>query len=144
MKTYHYSQLVNFPDIDISGALYHGRYLDYYDRARQTILKENGISFAQMFEDKVALIIGEFKLRFQKPIVFENEIHIYSKISKVGSKTIGIEQVMKTSHNPQDSYDSIVESGDWSNLAEFTVICVDLLKMKAVTLPDNIKAILTK
>ena len=137
-KTYYFSQEVNFPDIDLGGGMYHGRYLDYYDRARQKILTDNGISFGKMLKEKTALVVAEMNLQFKKPIFFEDRVYIYSKIISRRDKSLQIEQIITTEEPDQVGNEP---PKSWNNKATFTIVCADLVTKRATSFPEYMEPI---
>lgn len=138
-NVYHYTELVNFPDIDLGGVLYHGRYLDYYDRARQNVLRQNNLSFADLFKQNIGLVVGEMQVRFVKPVAFEDRIHIYSSIVSRRSKTVEFKQAMaKQEIAGITDMDVLANHKNCINVASFTVICIDLKRMRAMPFPEEL------
>ncbi len=139
----HYDhQAVNFPDIDAGGVMFHGRYLDYYDRARHQFFLSHGINLLELLIAKTALIVVDVNLRYMRPVMLLDQLHIYSQAVKLSGKCLQFTQVVHTTKqiDPTD-FTSISESQDANNLLTVKLISVDIGKKKAVELPDMIKNI---
>ncbi len=134
-QTHYFCQPANFPDIDLGGGLYHGRYLDYYDRARQQILTDYGLSYADLFRQNIALVVGEMTLRYTKPIKFGDTVHIYTTAFDLHSKTIKFKQIMTKEKAPITDIKIIESEKMCVNSATFTMVCVDLSVEKSMPVP---------
>jgi acyl-CoA thioester hydrolase len=96
-RTYHFHERVHFPDIDAGGAMYHGRYLDYFDKARQAMLREHGVDHNDLIKSGYALVVVEANLRYFKPVRLGDTLHIYSRLVRKSDKVAIVEQLLTTS-----------------------------------------------
>jgi acyl-CoA thioester hydrolase len=145
-RIYHYSQQVNFPDIDLGGGMYHGRYLDYLDRARQSILNEHGLSFGALLKSGIALVVVDASLKYLRPVFFEDQIHIYSRIVDRTSKSLTVEQITTKQAVGQDVLKDapLSELPERINAATIKIVCVDLKTHRAMAFPDFLETIFSQ
>ncbi|MBM4253512.1 MAG: acyl-CoA thioesterase [Deltaproteobacteria bacterium] len=95
-RTYYFQERVHFPDIDAGGAMYHGRYLDYFDKARQSMLRAHGVDHNDLIKAGYALVVVEAHLRYFKPVRLGDTLHIYSRLVRKSDKVAIVEQLLTT------------------------------------------------
>lgn len=77
------------------GVVHHASYLHYLENARIEWLRENGLSYAKMQEDKVHLPVIEINIRYRKPCRFDDVIEIIATPSMSGMRMIFDYQIKK-------------------------------------------------
>ena len=138
---FHYSQPVYFSDVDIGGVLYHPRYLDYYDRARNAAIKEKGISYLEFIRSGYALVVADAHIKYLRSVSFEQEIHIYSRFLKISNRSVTAEQIMSTQIlAPAELDDAFATKKHLINYLTVVWVCVKLNEMKSCTIPEEVKA----
>jgi YbgC/YbaW family acyl-CoA thioester hydrolase len=137
-----YSQPVNFPDIDAGGGMFHGRYLDYYDRARHSFFLSHGINLHALLLSDIALVVVEANVRYARPILLLDELYIYSEAKKSSTKCVMFSQVMFTaSADDIPDLKGITDSSKAKNIASISLVSVNLKNKKVVSLPEAIQDI---
>ena len=136
-KTYVFTEKVHFPDIDFGGGMYHAKYFDYFDKARQALLEENGILFGDMLSSGYALVLVEANIRYLKPAILGDRIYIYTRIISNTNKSIKVEQAMFNKNMTGTLKDiDFPEPDDALSVALITLVGVDLKSKKASNMPE--------
>ncbi len=138
MQTYYWQERADFADIDFGGGLYHGRYFNYFDRARQNILREHGVSFGQLLSRNVALVVVEANIRYMRPVRFEDHVHIYSRMIAHTKKSVTFDQLIAASQQPNAEEMNFDEVADRVNRAVIKLVCVDLKSQRPINFPDEL------
>lgn len=94
-KTQSIKIRIPFYDTDAMGVVHHASYLHYLENARIEWLRENGLSYAKMQEDKVHLPVIEINIRYRKPCRFDDVIEIIATPSMSGMRMIFDYQIKK-------------------------------------------------
>jgi len=140
MWTHLFREPVHFPDIDHGGGMYHGRYLDYLDKARQALLRHHGVSFNDLIKSGYALVVVEANLRFFKPVLLEDTLYIYSRLNNYTDKSIGVDHLIANhALADEDLAKPFAEVSDRMHFAAIKLVGVDLKTKRAASLPSNLK-----
>jgi acyl-CoA thioester hydrolase len=107
------------------GVVYHGKYLEYLDVARTEFFREAGYSYKKLEDAGIGLVVTHVKMKFRMSAFYDEVITIECKLGKIESATVCFKYCIFS---------------DDKLLVEATVklIAADLIKKKAVRLPDNI------
>ena len=132
-KTFEYKQPVYFSDVDMGGVLYHARYFDYCDRARQGALAELGFSFRDMLSMNVGIAVAGAKVSFKRPVYFGDEVLIRSRLKEMSGAVFVIHQ-------------EVFESLEVSNYEnprprshlEVQLVFIDLTSKKKTSIPADL------
>lgn len=68
--------LVRYSDTDQMGFVHHSNYLRYFEIARLEWLKELGISYKKMEEEKLLLPVAGAHINFLRPCYFEDQLRV--------------------------------------------------------------------
>ncbi len=140
---HHFKQTVNFPDIDAGGGMFHGRYLDYYDRARYDYFLGHGINLHELLLSGTALVVVEANARYLKPILLTDTLHIYSSPVLVGTKCIKFSQAMCTDIPGEfKTVQALIDAKYPKNFVEVSLVSVNLHEKKAISMPQSIMSAL--
>ena len=140
-RTYYFKERVHFPDIDAGGAMYHGRYLDYFDKARQAMLIGHGIDHNDLIKNGYALVVVEANLRYFKPVRLGDTLNIYSRLVRKSDKVAIVEQLLTTT--PLRDEDLAMPFSDVTSrvhLAKVHLVGVDLKLQKSSKFPAELGA----
>jgi acyl-CoA thioester hydrolase len=138
VKIHHYKQYVNFSDVDMGGGLYHPRYLDYFDRARMSALRDNGIYFGELIHSGFALVVASLSIDYIRPSFFEEELHIYTVVRELSSKSIKVEQIITTKELSDIDHD-LKNKSDIKSRVNVVLVCVSLGDKKSCNMPMHLK-----
>lgn len=90
---------VYYEDTDAAGVVYHANYLRFAERARTDWLRQLGYEQNQLMKD-YGMIFPVFKLdiRYLKPAVLDDYLHIHTKLLELKHVTMRFEQLICCRH----------------------------------------------
>lgn len=83
MKSHSSFVKVRYSETDQMGVVHHGNYAQYLELARIEWLEKLGISYKVMEENGMMLPVYELYFKFLKPAVFDDELHIKTRLKKL-------------------------------------------------------------
>lgn len=94
---------VYFADTDFSGVVYHGRYLEFFERGRSEFLRVSGIHHTELAKgvngEKLVWIVRKMEIDFRKPAHIDDVLLIETKIVKLGGARIVMGQNISCADN---------------------------------------------
>ena len=69
-----------YGETDQMGIIYHGNYFLWYEVARTTFLKEQGLSYRSMEEMGVLLPVIEVSCQYRKSALYDDDLEVFSSI----------------------------------------------------------------
>lgn len=124
---------VIYGDTDKMGVVYYANYLRFFEAARNDLLRSIGTPYKEMEEQGYFLPIKEVKVEYKKPIYYDDEIEIETKLAKISGPTVEIVhkitksgEVMtegKTLHYFVDSAFKVVRPPNWFTEKFADVLC---------------------
>jgi YbgC/YbaW family acyl-CoA thioester hydrolase len=147
--------ITNYEDIDCGGGVHNPNYLKYFERARNFHLKEIGFSQPTLISKKLAFVISESQLKFIKPALLEENLKIYTTITKANNLSILVEQVIVRSECNLDkiSFAELIKSREpglicasaarmiFFNLEKFKPARMPIELMQAMAIPEDFEAL---
>jgi acyl-CoA thioester hydrolase len=124
---------VRFADVDAFGHVNNAKYLTYYEQAR--IKYFDDIVEWSYDWSKEGIILAKADINFIKPIHFGEEIKVFTRCSRLGSKSFDLQyQII--------SY----KDGDEILMSDCTTVMVafDYVNNKSIVLPDEWKQVIKK
>jgi acyl-CoA thioester hydrolase len=88
---------IYYEDTDFSGAVYHARYLHFFERGRTETLRDLGIDQRALFEAEAgpeAFVVRRMTLDFLKPARMDDLVEIETRITRLGGATIEMHQTL--------------------------------------------------
>lgn len=83
---------VNWGDTDMAGIIYYPNYFNWFNIGSHTLFKVVGIPLKDlMFQDKIGLPILDVGCSFHKPLFFEDEIQVVTRVAEIKEKTFRME-----------------------------------------------------
>ena len=134
-KIYEYTQPVHFSDVDMGGVLYHARYFDYCDRARQSALEELGFAFKDMLSMNLGIALASAKIAFKRPVYFGDAVLIRSKVKEVTGTMVIIDQEIYECGEVQN-----YENPRARSHVEVHIVFIDLATKKKTGIPLDLLA----
>ena len=104
---------VLYSDTDKMGYMYYGQYAKYLEMGRVEALRSLGLSYKSMEETGVFLPVSDLKLKYLKPLYYDDEVSLITKVCDMPGTRIYFEYELK---NPE---------GELTTLAETTLVFVD-------------------
>jgi acyl-CoA thioester hydrolase len=117
---------VRFKDIDKQGHVNNANHLTYFETARVEYFKDvfrNEIDWI-----RTGMILAQSEITYKRPIVLEDNVYCYTKISRFGTKSFEIENVLT------------IENGSEKYLCAFgksTLVCINYDTKETVEIPAD-------
>ena len=118
---------VLYSDTDKMGYMYYGQYAKYLEMGRVEALRSLGLSYKSMEETGVFLPVSDLKLKYLKPLYYDDEVSLITKVCDMPGTRIYFEYELK---NPE---------GELTTLAETTLVFIDQ-NGKPCMIPENFKS----
>ncbi len=119
---------VLYSDTDKMGYMYYGQYAKYLEMGRVESLRSLGFSYKSIEDSGIMMPVSDLKLRYIKPLYYDDEITLITKVCKMPDTRIYFEYEMQ---NPK---------GEITTVAETTLVFVDCETGKPCLIPDNFKS----
>ena len=98
---------MRFSDTDALGHLNNGSYAIYAETARLSLLGELGQSFR-------SLILAHLSIDFRRQVMFGERVEVETVITKLGTTSITLEQVVRANGEPAAEVRSVVVLFDYT------------------------------
>ncbi len=122
---------VPYADSDQMGFVYYGKYLTYFERARNELMRSLGFPYREMEARGLGLPVIEAKVNYRLPACYDDELKISAELSWL--KAVRMQVFCR------------VWRGEELLADGYTIHAVmDLNKKKAVRLPEDLKIIFEK
>ena len=118
---------VLYSDTDKMGYMYYGQYAKYLEMGRVEALRSLGLSYKSMEETGVFLPVSDLKLKYLKPLYYDDEVSLITKVCDMPGTRIYFEYELKNSE------------GKLTTLAETTLVFVDR-NGRPCMIPENFKS----
>ena len=127
---HHWPIRIYYEDTDSGGVVYHSNYLKFMERARTEWLRDFKINQKTLKDNlNLMFVVHEIDIKFTRPAVFNDEIEVQTKLEKLGSVKIELEQ--KIFRSSELLIESIV-----------VVASVNSISMKPMRIPNKIKLLM--
>lgn len=85
---------VRYAETDQMKVVYYGRYFEYFEQARTDLLREQGLSYAEMEREGIFLPVIEAHATYQRSASYDDRIVIESIVREVPAARIRIDYVV--------------------------------------------------
>ena len=109
------------------GYMYYGQYAKYLEMGRVEALRSLGLSYKSMEETGVFLPVSNLKLKYLKPLYYDDEVSLITKVCNMPGTRIYFEYELKNLE------------GELTTLAETTLVFVDR-NGRPCMIPENFKS----
>jgi acyl-CoA thioester hydrolase len=93
MTTHRQAIRVYFEDTDAAGIVYYANYLKFAERARTDMLRDRGISHADMMtRDGLVLVVRRCSIDYLKPARLDDVLTIETDVAKQGGASVDLVQ----------------------------------------------------
>ena len=89
--SYFFPIQVRFADTDAQGHVFFGTYLTYFDEAVSGLLRTLGFSYAALRAQGLDLVYAHAECDYLSSAVFEETLHVYARVTRIGETSITIE-----------------------------------------------------
>ncbi|MBN6710312.1 tol-pal system-associated acyl-CoA thioesterase [Haemophilus haemoglobinophilus] len=128
MSIFQFPVRVYYEDTDAGGVVYHARYLHFFERARTEYLRTLGFSQQNLLsENQIAFVVKSMQIEYCVPAKLDDLLVVETCVDTVKGASIVFSQILK--RDEEILSESIVK-----------VASVDLIKMKPVAIPKEVKA----
>ncbi|MDG6241154.1 tol-pal system-associated acyl-CoA thioesterase [Glaesserella parasuis] len=117
---------VYYEDTDAGGVVYHTCYLHFFERARTEFLRQLGFSQQLLLSQSMAFVVKKMEIDYKKPAYLDDFLTVKSIISELKGAKIVFKQTLWRGE------ECLCE-------VSVVVVSVDLSKMKAIAIPEDIK-----
>ena len=126
MKSHKTLVKVRYAETDQMGVVHHGNYPQYLEIARLEWLSTLGISYKSMEEEGIMLPVYELNLKYIKPVTFDENITIETRLQKTPNVKIIFD------------YSVFNEQGELVTSATSTLVFMDSKTRRPVRCPQYI------
>jgi len=93
MATHRQAIRVYFEDTDAGGIVYYANYLKFAERARTDMLRDLGISHADMMKrDGLVLVVRRCEIDYLKPARLDDLLTVETEVGKLGGASVDLKQ----------------------------------------------------
>ena len=82
---------VRYSDTDKLGVVYYANYLNWFEAARTELLREKGITYAELERDGIFAPVIEAHVNYKKPPQYDDMVSIQTKITHIGNTSLKFE-----------------------------------------------------
>ena len=122
---------VYFDDTDAAGIVYYANYLKFAERARTDMLRDLGVSHADMMKhDGLVLVVRRCEVDYLKPARLDDLLTVETSVTKLGGASVELAQRV---------------SRDGETLVDLKVLVVCVGKDgRPARIPDHLRAVLPR
>ena len=127
-----YTYRVCYADTDAAGFIYHGRYLEIFERSRAEWLAQRGLSPTKLINEfNIVMPVHELTMKFYKPGRLDDILFIDQLIERRGRTQISVIQTAQR---------KIIDSEDLEVVASaiLLIVCVDTRTLKPKAWPGGL------
>ena len=129
---YPYVHRVCYSDTDAAGFVYHGRYLEIFERSRAEWLAQRGLSPTKLINEMgIVMPVRELTMNFYKPGRLDDILYIDQIIEHRGRTQVSVKQTAQRKAPDSDELQVIAS-------ATLHIVCVDTTTLKPKAWPDGI------
>lgn len=93
LPTHRQTIRVYFEDTDAAGIVYYANYLKFAERARTDMLRDLGVSHAEMMKrDGLVLVVRRCEIDYLKPAKLDDLLTIETEAAKLGGASVELRQ----------------------------------------------------
>ncbi|MBW8773153.1 MAG: acyl-CoA thioesterase [Gemmatimonadetes bacterium] len=130
---------VNYSEVDQMGVVYHANYLVWLDVARCELLRQAGMSYRELEEERgFFLAVSEARVRYRKAARYDDLLRIRCWVREAGSRKVGFGYAIEHAERNELLATAVVELVSLSKAFTPTRLPPELLTMLPV-LPDPVR-----
>ena len=125
-----YTHRVCYSDTDAAGFVYHGRYLEIFERSRAEWLAQKGLSPTKLENEfNMVMPLRELTMNFYKPGRLDDLLYIDQVIEHRGRTQVSVKQTAQRKLHDSEEFQIIAS-------ALLHIVCVDTNTLKPKAWPD--------
>jgi len=117
---------VRYSDTDHFGVVYYARYLDWFEAGRTEILRDGGVTYAELEKKGMFAPVVEVKVNYKKPARYDDIVVLETSVEHIGNSSI------KFSYKVFNSARELL-------CEAYTVNVFINKEMKSVPIPDDVR-----
>lgn len=130
---------VNYSEVDQMGVVYHANYLVWLDVARCELLRQAGMSYRELEEERgFFLAVSEARLRYKKAARYDDLLRIRCWVREVGSRKVAFGYAVEHAERNELLATAVVELMSLSKAFAPTRLPPEVIAMLPVT-PDPVR-----
>lgn len=130
--TFIYTHRVCYSDTDAAGLVYHGRYLEIFERSRAEWLAQRGLSPTKLINEfNIVMPVRDLSMSFDLPGYLDDILYIDQVIERRGRAQITVKQTAQRKFPNSEDFQVIVS-------AVLRIVCVDTNTLKPKAWPDGL------
>lgn len=122
---FFYPVQIRYADLDAQWHVNNARFLTILEQARLAYVRQLGLWDGKSFLD-LGLIIADIHITYKAPIELEDEIQVALKVSRIGKKSMTMENEIRDRKN-----------GSLKALAEIIMVTYDFHSKTTIPVPEN-------
>ena len=126
MRIHKHEYRVYYEDTDAGGIMYHGRYINWCERARAEYLRDIGLQSSTIFEDTgVLFVVRHLEANYLKPAKLDQLLRVETSLKEMKNSSFILNQSIFCQ-------DSVLFS------MTVTIVCIDG-NARPVRIPDMVR-----
>lgn len=121
---------VNYSEVDQMGVAYHARYVVWFDEARTEHIRRTGVSYRELEERGILLVVGELQVRYRRPARYDDLVRIRCWVRDCASRRVTFGYAVE-----RESDDTLLVTG-------VTAMMALNASFAPARLPDDVAALL--
>ncbi len=127
-----YVHRVCYSDTDAAGFVYHGRYLEIFERSRAEWLAKRGLSPTKLINEmNIVMPVRELTMNFYKPGRLDDILFIDQEVENHGRTQVSVKQTAQRKIAGSEELEVIAS-------AVLHIVCVDTKSLRPKAWPDGI------
>lgn len=119
---------VRYAECDPFGVAHHSSYVPWMEEGRTELLRETGVTYAQLEREGVFLVITKLEVKYRRPIRYDDVIEVRTRV--VGGSRIKIRHeyelaLVERLGSPPDPSDPATPADGVCAIASTELACVD-------------------
>ena len=87
----HVELRVRYAETDQMGRAHHGHYIVWCEMGRTALMRENGVSYAELEKQGVMLPVARVEVEYRAPLFYDEAVRVDTRIGSVRSRSVTFE-----------------------------------------------------
>lgn len=149
-KIHQYQLKIQYCHLDMYSVVFHPRYLEIADSARNQAFADFGYPVEEQLKDKVGFTVGSIdEVRFKRPLFMGEEIVVSTEVLDVSKKSCRVRHWINVGSGTNEFKDAIFSAiytlvfVSIEDINEFPLNADNIKRMKAVEFNQKVKTLLS-
>lgn len=126
-KIHRYTTKICYRDLDMYSVLYHPRYFELADNARNQAFEDFGYPVEEQLRDKVGFTIAAIdNVAFKRPLFMGEEVTIYTEVTDASSKSCKVTHWINLGKEDSELFDGENKFSKAIFKANYTLVFVSI------------------